>query len=95
MREEASLEIRLRKIDETRNCLSDEIKHIDCMSKKYKKTCKYLNYAENLLIRSSTVAGCVKICFIICNLHCFISLCSCRNYDFCSSNKHLCNHCRN
>ena len=31
------------------------------MSKKYKKTCKYLNYGENLLILASTVTGCVSI----------------------------------
>ena len=31
------------------------------MSEKYKKTCKYLNYAEHLLILASTVTGCVSI----------------------------------
>ena len=41
MVEEASLEFRLRKIDETRNCILDEIKHNDSLSEKYKKTCKY------------------------------------------------------
>ena len=30
------------------------------MSEKYKKTCKYLNYVENLLILASTVTGCVS-----------------------------------
>ena len=34
--EEANLEFRLRKIDETRNYLFDEIKHNDLMSQKYK-----------------------------------------------------------
>ena len=29
------------------------------MSEKYKKTCNYLNYAENLLILASTIAGCI------------------------------------
>ena len=42
MLKEASIECSLRKIDETRNYLLDEIKH-DLMSEKYKKTCKYLN----------------------------------------------------
>ena len=28
------------------------------MSGKYKNTCKYLNYVENLLILTSTVTGC-------------------------------------
>ena len=31
------------------------------MSEKYKKTCKYLNYVEHLLILASTVTGCVSI----------------------------------
>ena len=31
------------------------------MSEKYKKTCKYLNYVEQLLILVSTVAGCISI----------------------------------
>ena len=34
MVKEATLEVRLRKIDGTRNFLSDEIKHKDLMSKK-------------------------------------------------------------
>ena len=41
MVEKSSLEFRLRKIDETRNYLLDEIKHNDLMSEKYKKTCKH------------------------------------------------------
>ena len=44
MVEEASLEFRLRKIDETRDYLLDEMKHINLMTKKHKKICKYLNY---------------------------------------------------
>ena len=61
MTEEASIEFRLRKIDETRNCLLDEIKQNSLMSEKYKKTCKYLNYVEQLFIWVSAVAGCVSI----------------------------------
>ena len=61
MAEEASLEFRLRKIDETRNYLLEEIKHNDLMSEKYKKTWKYLNYVENLLILVSTVTGYASI----------------------------------
>ena len=61
MVEEASLEFRLRKIDESRNYLLHEIKDNDLMSEKYKKTCKYLNYVENLLILSSIITGCVSI----------------------------------
>ena len=44
MVEEASLSFILRKIDETRNYLLNDIKHNDLMSEKHKKTCKYLNY---------------------------------------------------
>ena len=61
MVEEASLEFRSRKIDETRNYLLDEIKHNNLMCEKYKKTCKYLNYIEHLLILASTVNGCVSV----------------------------------
>ena len=31
------------------------------MNEKYKKTCKYLNYLQHLLILASTVTGCVSI----------------------------------
>ena len=31
------------------------------MSEKYKKTCKYLNYVEHLLILDSIVTGCISI----------------------------------
>ena len=55
MTEEASLEFRLRKIDETRNHLLYEIKHNDLMSEKYKKTCRYLTYVKDLLILVPTV----------------------------------------
>ena len=61
MTEKASLVFRLRKIDETRNNLLEEIKHNDLMSEKYKKTCKYLNYVEHLLILVSTITDCVPI----------------------------------
>ena len=61
MIEEASLTFRLRKNDETRNYLLDEIKHNYLMSEKYKKTSKYLNYVEKLLILDSAVTGCVSI----------------------------------
>ena len=59
MTEEASLELRLKKVDETRNYLLEEVNHIDLMSEKYKKTCKYLSCVEHLLILASAVTGCV------------------------------------
>ena len=61
MPEKASLDFRLRKVDETRNYLLDEINHSDLMSEIYKKTCKCLNYVEHLLILVSTVTGYVSI----------------------------------
>ena len=54
MIQEASLELRSRKTDETRNHLLVEIKHNDLTSEKY-KTCKYVNYVEHLLILTSTI----------------------------------------
>ena len=47
MAEEASIQFRLRKVDETRNYLLEEINHNDLVNEKYKKTCKYLNYVES------------------------------------------------
>ena len=44
MVEEASIEFRLKKVDETRNDILAERKRNDLMSEKYKKTCKYLSY---------------------------------------------------
>ena len=60
MPEEASLEFTLRKIDETRNYLSDEIKHNDFLKEKYKKKRKCLSYVKNLLILVLTVTGCIS-----------------------------------
>ena len=57
-----SLKFRLKKIDETKNYLLEEIKHHDLMCKKRKKTCnKYLNYGKHLLILVSAVTGCVSV----------------------------------
>ena len=41
--------------------LLDNINHDDLMSEKSKKTCKYLNYVEQLLILVSAVTGCVSV----------------------------------
>ena len=57
----ASLDFQFKKIDETRNCLSEEIKHNKLIIKKHKKTCTTLNYIEHLLILFSTVTGHVSI----------------------------------
>ena len=54
-----SLEFRLKKIDETRNYLLEEIKHNDLTSEKIKKTYKYFNYVKHLLTLAITI--CVSI----------------------------------
>ena len=61
MVEEASFEFRLRKIEEVRSYLLDEIKHNDLMSGKYNMTCKYLNSVQLLCILISTVTGCLSV----------------------------------
>ena len=60
MVQKARLELRLRKIDETRTYLSDEIKQNALISEKYEKTCKYINYVEHFLTLASTVPSCVS-----------------------------------
>ena len=87
MIEEASLEFWLRKIGETRNYLLEEIKHNYLMSEKYKKTCKYLNYVENVLILASAVTGCVSIS----PFASIVAIPACVT----NKNKNFCNHCRN
>ena len=57
----SSLEFRLEKLDKTRSYLLEETNYDDLMGKKYKKTCKYLNCVERLLILVSTVIRCVSI----------------------------------
>ena len=57
----AKSSVQIKKIDKTRNYLLEEIKHNDLTSEKYKKTCKYLNYIEHLLILVSTVTGRISV----------------------------------
>ena len=61
MVEEASLEFRLRKIDETRTYLLDLTKHNDLISEKYKETWECLNYVEHMIIPASTIAGSISV----------------------------------
>ena len=62
MSEEASLEFRLTKIDETRNYVLDEIKHNDLLGEKYRNmTCKYSNHVKHLLILGSTITDRVSV----------------------------------
>ena len=55
-----SLDLRLKKWMKRENLL-EEIKHNELMSKKRKKTYRYLNYVEHLLILTLTVTGCVSV----------------------------------
>ena len=85
-----SLDFRLKKIDETRNFLLDEIKHGNLLSKKYKKVCRALNYFEHFCY---FCFYCQWFYFNFCIR--FIRLCSCRYRKFCSRNKDLRNNCWN
>ena len=59
--ENANQEFRLKKIDEIRILLIEEINRNELMSKKHKKICKFLNYIDHLRIVISTITGCVFI----------------------------------
>ena len=59
--ENINQEFRLKKIDEIRNYLIEEINQNELMSKKHKKVCGVLNYIEHSLIVISTITGCVSI----------------------------------
>ena len=59
------------------------MKYNDLMSEKYKKTSRYLDYVQHLLILVSIVTGCVSISAF----HFCIGFCSCRYYEFCSRKK--------
>ena len=62
MREEnINQKFKLKKIDEIRNYLIEEINRHELMSKKHKKVCRGLNYIDHLLIAISTIIGCVSI----------------------------------
>ena len=59
--ENMNQEFRLKKIDEIRNYLIEEINRNELMSKKHKKVCRVLNYIDHSLIVISTITGCVSI----------------------------------
>ena len=48
--ENINQEFRLKKIDEVRNYLIEEINQIKLMSKKHKKVCRVLNYVDHSLL---------------------------------------------
>ena len=51
----------MKKIDEWRNCLTEEINQNKLMSKKLKNICRVLSYTERLLIVISTATGCISL----------------------------------
>ena len=61
VKKNASLDLRLKKLDETRHYFLEKIKHNDAMSEKYKEACRALNYSEHIFIFASAVSGCVSI----------------------------------
>ena len=60
--ENMNQEFRLKKIDEMKNYLFEEINQNELMSQKYKKVCRFWNYIDHSIIVSSTITGCVSIC---------------------------------
>ena len=59
--ENISLEFRLKKIDDTRNYLIEEINRNESMNKKHKKVCTTQNYIKHFFILASKITGCVSI----------------------------------
>ena len=52
---------RLKKIDEIRNYLIEEINQNKLMSKKHKKVCRVLNYIHHSFIVISTFTECISV----------------------------------
>ena len=52
-----SVDFKLKKIDEKRNYILEEIKHNDLMSRKHKNMCRALNYFEHFPVLISVVSG--------------------------------------
>ena len=62
MLQKKSLNLRLKKIDETRNYLLEKIRHNGLRREKNKKVCSALSYFEkHFLVLVSAVTGCVSI----------------------------------
>ena len=59
--ENLNQEFRLKKIEEIRNYLIEEINQYELMSKKHQKVCRVLSYIDYLLIVISTITGSVSI----------------------------------
>ena len=59
--ENISQELRLKNMDETRNCLIEEINQNELLRMKPKKVWEILTYIKHWLILACTVTGCVSI----------------------------------
>ena len=57
----ASLDFKLKNIDETRNRFLEEIKDSELISTKHEEVCKALYYFEHFLVFVSAVSGCFSI----------------------------------
>ena len=57
----SSFEFRFKKIAAASNYVLEEINYRDLMSEKYKKTSKYLNHVQHLIVLASTIASFVSI----------------------------------
>ena len=59
--ENMNQEFRLKKIDEIRNYLIEEINRNELLSKKHENVFRVFNYIDQSLIVISTITGCVSI----------------------------------
>ena len=59
--ENINQEFRLKKIDEIRNYLIEEINRNELLSKKHENVFRVFNYTDQSLIVISTITGCVSI----------------------------------
>ena len=59
--ENMNQKLKLKKIDEIRNSLIQEINRNGLMSKKHKRVCRVLNYIDHSLIAISTITECVFV----------------------------------
>ena len=59
--EDMNQEFSLKKIDEIRNYLIQEINRNELMNKKHKNVCRVLNYIDLLLVLISKITGCGSI----------------------------------
>ena len=83
-------EFRLKKIDEIRNYLIEEINQNELISMKHKSICKVLNYIEHSLLCNFCN---YSISFYFC--FCFFSWNFNRNYKFCNWSKNFYNNHKN